>query len=124
MESYENLRRSMISILENREAIPENIKKIIIKMFEKVEESYKELGCHNSTIETYMQGNLMETLQGRIGNVRKDGQTKEANFRESLDVGISLEEQKENVLQFQKSEETKREDDKNLHSQSLPELFK
>ena len=90
----------------------------------KVEESYKELGCYNSTIEKYMQGNLMESLQGRIGNVRKDGQTKEANFRESLDVGISLEEQKENVLQFQKSEETKREDDKNLHSQSLPELFK
>ena len=35
MESYENLRKSMISILENREVIPENIKKIIIKMFEK-----------------------------------------------------------------------------------------
>ena len=67
---------------------------------------------------------LLEKYEKYISERQENSQTKEANFRESLDVGISLEEQKENVLQFQKSEETKREDDKNLHSQSLPELFK
>lgn len=102
MESYDNLRKNMINILENSEGIPSEVMQLIIKIFESIEEKYKEMGCHNSSIESYLQGNLGEliaTLRGRLGNEIKEGQYYQiesilAEVRRDLEEKLDDEEQK------------------------------
>lgn len=111
MESYDNLRRSMIMLIENRDAIPGDVMQLVIKIFDKAEEMYKELGCHNSAIETYMQGNLsnlIAMLQGRIGSKIKEGQY--------YQVETILSEVQRNLEETLDDEEQKRRDNKVQYS--------
>ena len=82
METYEDLRRNIMRLLDNREEMPSDVMKLVINIFERVEEKYKELGCYNSSIETYIQGNLQELisiLQQRTGSERKEKQFYQIN---------------------------------------------
>lgn len=77
MEAYEGLRRNMMYVIENRGNMPADIMNLAIEMCERLEEQYDQVGCNNSSIRDYIQGNLnelMAKLQQIGSTMRKENQ--------------------------------------------------
>lgn len=103
MENFEELRRNMNKILENRRGLPEEVIRRIKEMFDRLEEKYREMGCFSGTIQQYMQGNLDELilrLQKGIGTGRKEQQFEDvqaflSGVERDIEQKLDSEEQKQ-----------------------------
>lgn len=77
MNNFEELKRSMMSKILNREEMPEDVIKAVRGAFDNISEIYAEYGCNNSTIAEYMDGELKEVekyLDSNVGEGRRDDQ--------------------------------------------------
>ena len=77
VESFEELRRKMMWIFEDKGEIPSEVQQTIQQMFNKLAEKYREIGCYSSTIREYIEGSideLMPRLQVVVGERRKEEQ--------------------------------------------------
>ena len=107
-DNFEQLRNEMRTIFERKEGIPEDVKRIIQQMFNKLEQEYKKRGCYSTNIKEYIDGNLSELmahLKSGIGNRRKEEQME--------DIQIFLHGVQKGIEENLDSEEQKREDDNN-----------
>jgi len=114
MENFEQLKRQMMWSFENKPEIPAEILQVIQKMFNQLEEKYKDMRCNSSTIQEYMRGKLDElvvTLEGQVGTKRKDERFEDiqgvlVGVEQDIEERLTDEEQKirDNKRQYQISE--------------------
>lgn len=112
LEELESMRRIVIQSKE----MPEDITRIVKKIFTDLSEKYSELRCNNSAIESYLESTLNSYLAqlNKIGNSRKD-----ALMQEFLDMERAIEKDLEDELDV---ETIKRKD--NVYRGIISELGK
>ena len=107
-ENFQQLRRKVLWMFENKNEIPTEVEQTIQEMFNKLKAKYQDMGCYTSNIQEYMQGNLDELLarlQRHVGNRRKDKQ-----YEDIQDFLLTIESKLEDELD---NEEQKRRDIQN-----------
>lgn len=81
-EMFEELKGNVLRKVNNREAIPEEIKGIVERSFEELLELYRYSGCDNESIKQYIEATKYEVNSeiNKIGENRKNIQFQEFQY--------------------------------------------
>lgn len=109
VEMIEELKRKIFRKIENREAIPEEIKAIIEKSFANLEELYQKIGCNNETIKEYIE----ETKEEVEAAINSNGENRK---------NIQFEEFQVILNRMQRKVEEQESIDNNMSRQEIEEV--
>ena len=110
MENFEELKRSILVNLNNREEMPIDIIKIVGKSLETLNEIYDDMKCNNSTIKTYLEGKFNEINEElkSIGEERRNEHQEQVIYLLNK-IKIGIEELGEDIQQKSQEEKDKEE---------------
>ena len=109
LEMAEELKRSVLTKVQNREGIPENVMNLIENSVDKILDIYQNSGCDNRYIEEYIYGNKnqIESIIEGIGEDRKSQEIEEIDYI---------------IRGIQREIEEKEEENKQQHKQDIEEI--
>lgn len=112
LEMVEELKRSVLTKVQNREGIPENVMNLIENSIDKILDIYQNLRCDTRYIEEYIDGNKNQ-IKSIIEGIGEDRKSQEIGEIDYIIRGIQreIEEKEENKRQHEKEIEEIQIDD-------------
>lgn len=108
IEIVGELKRSVLTKVQNREGIPENVKSLIDKSHDNILELYKQIGCSNESIKAYIDENKEQTKS----NIKSIGENRKSQEIEKIYY----------IIRGIQREIEKQEENKQQHKQEIKEI--